>query len=92
MNEFTHHNTCINLLDVIIHDDANQDINDPILDSYGSLKGIKVELDDTVHIRLDSVHPKKTTPTIEIPKLTHPTNLQIVPVLLDDIRHLANME
>jgi hypothetical protein len=92
MNEFTHHNTCINLLDVIIHKEIAVDIEDPILDTYGSLKGIKIDLDDTVHISPGSVHPKKTTPTVEIPKLMHPKNLQIVPVLLDDIRHLSILE
>ncbi|KAJ3304218.1 hypothetical protein HDV03_002955 [Kappamyces sp. JEL0829] len=87
MNEFTHHNTCINLVDVIIESDPAYFPTTPLLDIHNLLGGHQQqELDDNVHIATRT--PVSPKPHIEIPALQHPPNLKFVPIFLDDTRHL----
>jgi hypothetical protein len=92
MSEFTHHNTCINLLDIIIHNDSNGFLGEPLLDTYKLIDGRFSTFDDNVDVKPVNVPLKTDTkPNILLPKVNHPKNIQIIPVMLDDRRHLNSI-
>ncbi|KAI8911821.1 histidine phosphatase superfamily [Gorgonomyces haynaldii] len=83
MSAFTHHNTCLNLIDVIIESDQSKFSDDPL---HGCTVQETHVLDDNV-----SVDPLKVHPRVHMPvqsTLVHPRNLTLLPLLLDDRSHL----
>lgn len=87
MSDFTHHNTCINLLDLLIETDPTKTPKSAVDDKFNLLNGNAKELDDNVQVKVQqSLHPLK--PRI-VTSLNHPKNVTFIPIMLDDRRHLA---
>jgi hypothetical protein len=94
MSEFTHHNTCINLVDIAIESDDSNVTNKFVIDPFNLLNRAMVELDDNIHIAPRKMPSKRNNLAVNlgIPNIQHPRHIQVVPVLLDDRRHLAGLE
>jgi hypothetical protein len=91
MSSFTHHNCCINLVDVVVESDAANYSDTSLLDIHNILKGTKVqELDDNVHVKeTTAAHITKPHPTIKV-NINHPRNLKFVPLRLDYRDHMSD--
>jgi hypothetical protein len=92
MNDFTHHNTCINLLDVIVESDPVNFTSNPTLDTYNLLSARTgtVSLDDSVPILQEAKKTLSPKPKLQLFNLVHPQNLKFVPIALDDRSHLPS--
>ncbi|KAJ2998488.1 hypothetical protein HDV02_004496 [Globomyces sp. JEL0801] len=99
MSEFTHHNTCINLVDTIIESDPEKFSDTPLIDKFKLFNSEKkvLELDDNVHLTQVNAaqhHQKAVSkigkPAISTSRFQHPRMLKFIPVLLDDRRHLPS--
>jgi hypothetical protein len=78
-------------LDLVIETDPAKFTDEHVIDKFGNLTKMKVELDDNIHINPSAIH-RNPKLTVEIPKIEHPKNIKIIPVLLDDRRHLVGLE
>lgn len=89
MSDFTHFNTCINLVDVIIESDHSLFLADPLRGRIMTTNA-KVNLDDNVTLKDAQliISESKTRPALEISTILHPESVSFCPLLLDDRSHL----
>lgn len=95
MSDFTHHNCCINVLDVQLESNPANFSDNPLIDTYNILSKIEHSGDQEagspvlkptlLHSSLSN--PKPFINTLQ-KSLEHPRNLKFIPIALDDRRHL----
>lgn len=92
MSYFTHHNTCVNVIDIIIETDPRNFTHTPLIDKYGLVQ-LQRSLDDSIEIHSCDLHSAKVSsmPSVEFKEVVHPTNIKFIPIALDDRRHLRGL-
>ena len=101
MSKFTHHNTCINLIDVIIETNLSELKGTSKVDESAINKltrSLDGSLDDNLgpskgyDQSLDDGDALLRHSKIRKASLVHPENIRFKPLLLDDRRHLASIK
>ncbi|KAJ3181400.1 hypothetical protein HDU85_003720 [Gaertneriomyces sp. JEL0708] len=103
MSSFTHHNTCINVVDVIIETDSEKVVSTDSLSgaeapAMPSWSGGKKSLDDNVPEDLDAEEEKDLKKSGVENRISsrqtcvdHPRNMKFVPIVLDSHEHLPHI-
>ena len=89
MSYFTHHNTCVNVIDIIIESNPRNFTNTPLIDKFKLVQPQK-SLDDSIEIMTCDLHSAKLSGFPQGPesRVVHPTNVKFLPIVFDDRRHL----
>ena len=93
MSYFTHHNTCVNVIDIIIERNPRNFTNEPLIDKFGLVEHSQKSLDDSIEIHNCDLNSARNIdpPKLDFKPLVHPTNVKFIPIALDDRRHLVEL-